>query len=251
MDPSRRRCGRRCGCRFRLGFLLCARCQAASSRAWLTLQCREASRKAASSEGEATSANGSTRSSDSSPDASPSARQGSDFEVDGRAHPLAGGRRADAALRGDPGDHGDGAVAAPALRLVELGDVGQLLPVQRRDPRRPLHDPFRQLLRAGVATEVAARRPAAQTAALRVAWLVRALRSLVTWSERSHQRANGRDGCTTAGLAAPAGTAGWPDRGSASSDPCVNSSCTSFNACRLSCGQKYSVAEIPTRLASN
>ena len=64
----------------------------------------------------------------------------------GRAHPLAGGRVADAALRGHPADHGDGAVATPALSIVELGDVGQLLAVQRRNAARPLHNPSRQLL---------------------------------------------------------------------------------------------------------
>ena len=138
-----------------------ALCQAANSRACRTFQVVDASRRAASLEGEATSAKGSTRSSDSSP--TPAPRPGrAGLEVDRRTNPLAGGRRADPALAGDPGDHRDGAVTPPALGSVELGDVGQLLPEQCRDPGRPLHDQPRQLLRAGVAAEIAARWPAAQ-----------------------------------------------------------------------------------------
>ncbi len=145
----------------------CARCQAANSRAWRTLQWADASRNAASLEGDATSANGSTRSNDSSP--TPAPRPGTaTTPVDRRTHPLTGRRRAHAALPGDPGDHRDGAVPPPPLRPIELGDVGQLLPVQRRDPRRPLHDPPRQLLRAGVAAEVAAWRPAPKRPGFRV-----------------------------------------------------------------------------------
>ena len=87
-------------------------------------------------------------------------RQG--FEIRRRPHPLPSRRRADPALPGHPGDHGDGAVPPPSLGSIELGDVSQLLPMQRRDPRRPPHDLPRQLLRAGIATEVPARRPAPQ-----------------------------------------------------------------------------------------
>ena len=80
------------------------------------------------------------------------------LQVRPRPHPLTGRRHAHAALPGDPGDHRDGAVPSPSLRAIELGDIGQLLALQRRDTPRPLDDPSRQLPRAGVATEVAARR---------------------------------------------------------------------------------------------
>ncbi len=55
-----------------------ALCQVANWRACRTLQCADASRNAASLDGDATSANGSTRSKDNAPDASPSARHGRD-----------------------------------------------------------------------------------------------------------------------------------------------------------------------------
>ena len=104
----------------------CARCHAANSRACRTLQCADASRNAASLDGEATSANGSTRSKRQGPRRQPLRQTRQRLEVRRRPHPLPSGRRADPALPGHPGDHGDGAVAPPSLGPIELGDVGQL-----------------------------------------------------------------------------------------------------------------------------
>ncbi len=71
---------------------------------------------------------------------------GQGLEIGRRANPLPSRRRADPALSRHPRHHRDGPVPAPRLRSVELGDVGQLLPMQRRDLCRSLDDPRCDLL---------------------------------------------------------------------------------------------------------
>ena len=92
---------------------------------------------------------------------------GQGLEVGRRAHPLPSRRCADPALPGHPRHHRDGPVPAPRLRPVELCDVGQLLPMERRDLPGPPHDPQREFLRTGVPAEVPTRGPTAQQPALR------------------------------------------------------------------------------------